>query len=142
MRYNLRHFLFIIVLIGLLSLLTGCKSGNENNEFSQIGKGFAESSNELNKEPGIILTGYASNPEESLFRVGIEFDRNKITIEQLKKVVDSYLDNATTYTEEKDPKKLLLPYNFRIEELGGKENLPIIAEKAAGSSEFTWKETK
>ncbi|MBP1996666.1 hypothetical protein [Paenibacillus eucommiae] len=142
MRYPLRHVVLIIVLIGLLSFLAACKNGNENKEFSQIRKGFAESSNELNKEQGIILTGFASNLEEKLFKLGIQFDHNKITIEQLKKIVDSYLDYATTFTQEKDYKKLLLPYNFQIEELGDGENLSIIAEKAAGSSEFIWKETK
>jgi hypothetical protein len=61
----------------------------------------------------------------------------------LKQAVTSYLKNAASYTNEKDSAKMLQPYNLRIEKLGiDKENLPVIAEKDAGSTGIKWYEIK
>ncbi|MFC5648042.1 hypothetical protein ACFPYJ_02720 [Paenibacillus solisilvae] len=143
MKFILRQLAFIVVIMSLLSLFTGCTDGNNNNEFTEIGNGLAKSLNQLRDEPGITLTGFSSNPDKNLFNVGIGIDPNKITTEHLKQAFDSYLKNAASYTHVKDSTKMLEPYNLRIEELGvDKDKFPVIAVKDAGSNEIKWNEIK
>jgi hypothetical protein len=143
MKFTLRHLVFIVVIMGLQTLFTGCTDGIDTKAFSEIGNGLAKNLNQLRDEPGITITGFSSNPDKKLFSVGIGIDHNKITTDQLKQAVDSYLKNAASYTHEKDPTKMLQAYNLRIEELGiDKANFPVIAEKAAGSNEIKWNEIK
>jgi hypothetical protein len=145
MKFTLRHLVFIVSIMGLITFFTGCTStdSNDTKEFSEIGSGLAKSLNQLRDVPGVTLTGFSSNPDNKLFSVGIGIDHNKITTEKLKQAVDSYLKNAASYTHEKDPTKMLQAYNLRIEELViDKENFPLIAEKNADSNEIKWNEIK
>ncbi|AIQ12021.1 hypothetical protein [Paenibacillus durus] len=135
----IQQALFTVIIMGSLTLSTGCKESSDAKEFSEIGNGLAKSLNQLRDEPGVTLTGFSSDSDKKLFSVGIGIDHNKITIEQLKQAVDSYLKNAASYTHVKDSTKMLRPYNLRIEELGiDKENFPILAKKDAGSNEIKW----
>ncbi|NRF94559.1 hypothetical protein HQN89_27015 [Paenibacillus frigoriresistens] len=91
MKLTLRHLVFIVVIIGLLTLFTGCTENNNTKEFSEIGNGLAKSLNQVRDDPVVTLTGFSSNPDKELFSVGIGIDHNKITTEQLKQAVNSYL---------------------------------------------------
>lgn len=141
MKIILRHLVFIVVIMGVLTLFTGCVDSNDTKEFSEIANGLAKSLNQLRDEPGVTLTGFASNSDKRLFIIGIGIDPHKITTGQLKLAVDTYLKNAASYTHEKDAMKMLQAYNLRIDELGKvKKNFHILAEKEAGSTEIKWNE--
>lgn len=135
---------YIIILAGLLSvilLIPGCHDGKEIKQFSEIGNGLAKGITQLSKEPGISMTGFASNPDKKIFKVGIGIDHTKITSERLKQVVESYLRNAASYTSQPDPEILLKPYKLQIEEIDKEKNsTSIIAEKPTGTTEITWKQ--
>lgn len=134
---------YIIILAGLLSvilLIPGCHDGKEIKQFSEIGNGLAKGITQLSKEPGISMTGFASNPDKKAFKVGIGIDHTKITSERLKQVIESYLKNAASFTTQPDPEIMLKPYNLQIEEID-KENksTSLIAEKTSGSTRIIWK---
>ena len=142
MKCSLRH---MVVFLGLLSLVLvlsiGCKEDNNVKQFMEVGNALAKNINQLSKEPGIAKTGFASNPDKKLFKVGIGIDHTKITSERLKQVVESYLNNAASSTSEQDPQKMLEPYDLQIEEIDKDKNTTsLIAEKPSGSTEISWKE--
>ncbi|SEB93306.1 hypothetical protein [Paenibacillus sp. GP183] len=120
-------------------LVTLSHSTNTNN-FSEIISALGRNTTELNREPGIIRSGTASDQNQKLIKVGIGIDRTKITDYRLKQVVESYLSNSAALTNERDWKKLLLPYTLKIEEIGDSNNGRILAEKQSGGIELTWKE--
>lgn len=148
----------ILLPIIIILLLTGCSGVKENGlsnpnstgvntqtveikQFSEIGNGLAKNINQLNKEPGITLTGFASDQNKKLFKVGIGIDHSKMTSEHLKLVVESYLNKAASYTSLHDSKILLKPYNLQIEEIDKKKNsTSLIAEKPSGSTDIIWKQ--
>jgi hypothetical protein len=133
-------YLAFMVLVSVIMFCGACNDGNDTKKFSEINKALADNLKQLNKEPGIILTGTASDPTQKLFKVGIGFVRNKITNERLKQVIEIYLKDSASLTSEHDWKKLFLPYNLKIEEMeNGKSDL-FIAEKPIGKTELIWKE--
>jgi hypothetical protein len=111
---------------------------NNTNDFSNIINVLGRNTTELNREPGIILSGTAGDPSKNSISVGIGIDNNKITGYRLKQVVESYLSNSAALINEHDWKKLLLPYTLKIEEIGEGDNGKILAEKKSGVSELTW----
>lgn len=89
-----------------------------------------------------MLTGFASDRQKNLFKVGIGIDRSVMTNERLKQVIQTFLTNTASYTSEHDPWKMLEPYNLQIEEIDQERNMTsIIAEKLAGSTEIYWKDS-
>jgi hypothetical protein len=113
---------------------------NSTNKFSDIISALGKNMTELNREPGIILSGTAGDPNQNLINVGIGIDRTKINDYRLKQVVESYLSNSAALTNEHDWKKMLLPYTLKIEEIVDNNNGKILAEKKSGATEITWKE--
>ncbi|QHW33989.1 hypothetical protein GZH47_26485 [Paenibacillus rhizovicinus] len=139
MKLNLRKLVAIIAISGVLALVTGCVDRGDTDEFVEISNGLAKNIGQLDDEAGVTLTGFASDPSTNVIQIGIGVDDKLIKPEQLKQIVDAYLENATTFTNEKDASKVLQPIELRIEEIGKvKDNFPVLAEKAAGSTEMTW----
>jgi hypothetical protein len=123
--------------------IVGCKNNNNDDikKFTEVSNGLAKNINQLQKETGITLTAYASDPSQKLIKIGIGVDHDKLTTERLKQIIASYFENAASYTSEHDPMKMLKPYNLRIEELGkDKTNFPLLAVKFSGSVEISWAE--
>ncbi|WP_158291484.1 hypothetical protein [Desulfosporosinus sp. Sb-LF] len=133
----------MIVFLGLMSvilLIAGCYKGQEIKQFSEVGNALAKNINQLSKEPGITITGFASNPDKKIFYIGIGIDHTRITNHNLKDVLESYLNNAASFTSQHDSQKMLEPYTLQIEEIDNDKNVTsIIAEKPSGSTEIIWK---
>lgn len=139
MKPSFRYTFILLGVIFLVFFSSGCS--NDTKKFTEISNGFAKSINQLGKEPGITLTGFASDPNKNLFKVGIGIDRNTMTNERLKQVIQSFLINVASYTSEHDPKKMLEPYNLQIEEIAeDRSGSWLIAEKPSGSTEISWKD--
>jgi hypothetical protein len=115
-------------------------NNNKTNNFPLIINVLAKNTTELNREPGIIRSGTASDPNKNLIKVGIGIDHTKITDYHLKQVVESYLSNSAALTNEYDWKKLLLPYTLIIEDIGDGNNGRILAQKQSGETELSWSE--
>ena len=140
MKYSLRYTIIFVGILSVILLSTGCHEGQEIKQFSEISNGLAKGITQLSKEQGITKTGFASNLDKKLFKVGIGIDHAKISSERLKQVVESYLNNAASFTSQHDPKKMLEAYNLQIEEIDKKVNTTsLIAEKPSGSTEISWK---
>jgi hypothetical protein len=121
-----------------LTLLAACQKG-EQDKFQEIGQSLSLSIKQINKEPGITLTGFASNADERLFMVGINYDADQMSMDRLKQVVDVYLSNAASNVHTSNWKPLLEPYRLVFERIGDdKANFPILAEKDSGTTEIVW----
>lgn len=137
---NFSKCLTFFIIFSLVMLCCACKNSNDTDKFSEINKAFAYNLQQLNKESGIIRTGLASDLSKKLFKIGIAFDRNIITNERLKQVIDTYIESSIASISEQDWKKLMLPYTLKIEEMeNGKSDL-FLAEKQSGKYELNWKE--
>jgi hypothetical protein len=132
--------LFQAVVISLLLFFLG--HNNNPIKFTDIMKALATNTKELNNEPGIKLTGTAGDPNKNLISIGIGIDQTKINEDRLKQVVEKYLSDSASMTNEHDWKKLLLPYTVKIEEIGDRDNGKILAEKPSGASGIIWKDIK
>lgn len=130
--------LCLFVIIGAVAgIALFIQKSNESSlkSFTQISEGMSKNLNQLRNTPGITLTGLAADPSKKLFKIGINVDVNKITSNQLKEVIESYLVNTVSFASGNDWKNILKPYNLRIEELhSGK----LLAEKPLGYDEIIW----
>ncbi|NOU73615.1 hypothetical protein GC098_19680 [Paenibacillus sp. LMG 31458] len=115
-------------------------NNNKTNNFPLIINTLAKNTTELNREPGIIRSAIASDPNKNLIKVGIGIDHTKITDYRLKQIVESYLSNSAALTKEHDWKKLLLPYTIIIEDIGDSNNGRILAQKQSGKTDLSWSE--
>lgn len=65
MKCSLRH---MVVFLGLLSFVlvfsSGCKQDNDIKQFSEVENALAKNINQLGREPGITMTGFAINPDK------------------------------------------------------------------------------
>lgn len=121
------------------TIIAGCQGESSEDTFPEVGQRLSKSTKQIDKQPGIVLTGFASDPNEKLFRVGIEYDPSQINNNQLKKIVTDYLTHAASnLPPSNDWKEMLKPFRLRIEKLGDASNLPVIAEKDIGASELIW----
>lgn len=134
MKISLLCIFVMISVVGISFLVLKSKD-NDIKTFTEISKGMSKNLNQLNNTSGITLTGLASDPNEKLFKIGINMDMKKITPEQLKEIIESYLVTTSSFTSNKDWKSLLKPYNIRIEELSSGK---LIAEKTLNSTEIIW----
>lgn len=140
MKFSFRHAVILLGVLSLVLLSSGC--ANDVKKFAGISNGFAKSINLLGKEPGITSTGFAGDPNKNLFKVRIGVDHSVMTNDRLKQVIHTYLTNVASFTQEKDPEKMLKPYNLQIEELTeDRSSSTIIAEKPSGSTVISWKST-
>jgi len=115
MKFSFRQTAIFLGVLALVLLSSGC--ANDAKNFAEISNGFTKSINQLGKESGITMTGFASDPDKKLFKIGIGIDRSIMTNERLKLVIQSYFTNATSFTSEHDPQKMLEPYNLQIDEI-------------------------
>lgn len=138
MKFSFRHTFIFLSVLALVLLSSGC--ANDAKKFAEISNGFAKSINQLGKESGITMTGFASDPDKKLFKIGIGIDRSIMTNERLKQVFQSYVTNAASFTSEHDPQKMLEPYNLQIDEIDKATNSSrLIAEKPSGTTVINWK---
>ena len=137
MKISFRNIAILLGVLCLVFFSSGC--ANNTEKFAEISNGFAKNINQLSKDPGIIKTGFASNPDKKLFKVGIGLDRSKITDEHLKEVIITYLKDSASFVSEQDYISMFEPYNLQIEELSKDGTSPkLIAQKLAGSNEIEW----
>jgi hypothetical protein len=121
-----------------LTIIGGCLGESSQDTFPEVGQRLSKSIKQIDKQPGIVLTGFAAVPDEKLFKVGIEYDQSQISNEQLKQIVTDYLTHAASNSPPpNDWNEMLKPYRLRIEKLGDTSNLPVIAEKDIGA-ELIW----
>ncbi|WP_336771014.1 hypothetical protein [Paenibacillus sp. MMO-58] len=129
----------LVIMFTSVTIIAGCQGESKKDTFSEVGQRLSESIKQIDKQPGIVLTGFAADPKEKLFKVGIEFDQSQISSEQLKKIVTDYLSyaasNSSTSTNWGE---MLKPYQLRIEKLGDAQKTPVIAVKDIGSTEIKW----
>ena len=108
--------------------------------FSSAANGLAKNVNQLYKQPGITLVGFAANPEKNLFKIGLVINHKQVTNVNLHQAIQSYLKSAASFTVEADPNKLFKPYQLQIEEIDrGTNTTKLLAIKPAGSNEIAWK---
>ena len=137
MKLSFYRSVFFLGVLCLVLLSIGCS--NDTKKFSEISNALAKNIDQLGKEPGITMTGFASNSDNKIFKIGIGIDHKKMTNDRLKQVIESYLTNSASFTFEHDPQKMLEPYNLRIEEIGKDIfDSSLIAEKSSGSTEIRW----
>jgi len=134
MKISLLCLVVMICVVGITFLLLKSED-NGIKTFTEISEGMSKNLNQLRNTPGITLTGLAADPNKKLFKIGINMDMEKITPEQLKEIIESYLVNSSSFTSNQDWKSSLKPYNIRIEELS---NGKLIAEKLLNSTEIIW----
>jgi hypothetical protein len=137
---NFSKCLTSFILFSLVVLCGACKSSSDTKVFSEINKALANNLQQLNKESGIIQSGFSSDPTKKVFKIGIAIDRNILTNKRLKQVIDTYLESSIALTSEQDWKKSMLPYTLKIEEMGNGRTDLLLAEKQSGKTELIWKE--
>ncbi|MDQ0888759.1 hypothetical protein QFZ81_003847 [Paenibacillus sp. V4I9] len=137
---NFSKCLTFLILFSLVMLCGACKSSSDTIVFSEINKALANNLQQLNKEAGIIQSGISSDPQKKVFKIGIAIDRNILTNERLKQVIDTYLESSIASTSEQDWKKLMLPYTLKIEEMENGKTDFLLAEKQSGKTVLIWRE--
>ncbi|MCZ8513384.1 hypothetical protein O9H85_13290 [Paenibacillus filicis] len=129
----------IACIVAIAIIIAG--TGHKEISTKEINNGFSKNLSQLQAEQGITLTGFASDPQNGLFKIGIGIDSSKMTAVHLKEVVESYLKSVAAMTSEHDWKKLLKPYHVQIEEIGNNSsNGKLLADKPVGGIELIWKE--
>lgn len=132
-------YLFVfVVMITSVSIIAGCQGESSKDTFPEVGQRMSKSIKQIDKQPGIVLTGFAADPNKKLFKVGIEYDQSQINSEQLKQIITDYLSHAASSFPSNNWKEMLKPYRLRIEKLGDANKLPVIAEKDIGAKELKW----
>lgn len=133
------HLFIFLVMIASVTIIAGCQGGSSKDTFPEVGQRLSESIKQIDKQSGIVLTGFASDSKEKVYKVGIEYDPSQISSEQLKQIVTDYLRHAASNSPPSNNwKEMLKPYQLRIEKLGDARKLPVIAEKDIGSTEIKW----
>lgn len=133
------HLFIILVLISSVTIIAGCQGERNKDTFPEVRQSLTESMKQIDKQPGILLSGFAADPKVKLYKVGIEYDPGQISNEQLKQIVTDYLNHAASNLSPPNNWKVMLkPYQLRIEKLGDAQKTPVIAEKVIGSTEIKW----
>ncbi|WP_145945553.1 hypothetical protein [Paenibacillus sp. Y412MC10] len=133
------HLLIILVLIASVTIIAGCQGESNEDTFPEVGQSLSKSIKQIDKQPGILLTGFAADPKVKRYKVGIEYDPGQISNEQLKQIVTDYLSRAASnLSPPNNWEEMLRPYQLRIEKLGDAQKTPVIAEKDIGSTEIKW----
>ncbi|TVY11433.1 hypothetical protein [Paenibacillus cremeus] len=129
----------ILVIVALFIVTsTGCFGSKKNDDFSEISKSLAQHSNQLKDELGVTLVGYAADPKENVFKIGIGYD-SALTEIRLKQIIEEYLSNSVSTIQGSDWHQRLKPYNLIIERIGDvKTNFPILAHKNERETDLTW----
>lgn len=134
MRISFRSAIVLLVTV-LILLSSGCANCTKNNseaeKFSQIRNSFVDSIKQLKSEPGITITGFASDQEKLLIKVGIGIDQNIISDIRFKQIINKYIGNF--------PQEILEPYNLEIEEIDKEKGSSwLVAEKPANTTIINW----
>lgn len=131
------HLLIILVLIASVTFIAGCHGESNKDTFPEVGQSLSKSIKQIDKQPGILLTGFAADPKVKRYKVGIEYDPGQISNDQLKQIVTDYLSHAASNLSPPNncEEKML---NCLIEKLGDAQKAPVIAEKDIGSTEIKW----
>jgi hypothetical protein len=128
---------FYFVFLCLVLLIVGCRDINDTSKFTEIRDGLANNLEQLNSEQGIIMSGFSSDQSQKQLKIGIEFNQDVVTDEELKKLVESYLTSSISAAPETDWRKELYPFTLIVEEIkGGKSRK--IAEKLPNTTELIW----
>jgi len=90
------HLLIILVLIASVTIIAGCQGESNEDTFPEVGQSLSKSIKQIDKQPGILLTGFAADPKVKRYKVGIEYDPVQISNEQLKQIVTDYLSHAAS----------------------------------------------
>ncbi|EFM12476.1 hypothetical protein PaecuDRAFT_1156 [Paenibacillus curdlanolyticus YK9] len=131
-------FVFVMIMTSM-TLLMGCQEKSSQDTFSTVGQSLSKSLKQFDNQPGILLTGFAADPDKKLFKVGIDYDLNKISSDQLKQLIIDYLNDAASMSSSNNWEELLKPYRLQFEKLGDDANLlPVFAEKEIGAAEIKW----
>ncbi|PQP88556.1 hypothetical protein [Paenibacillus sp. AR247] len=133
------HLLIILVLIASVTIIAGCQGESNKDTFPEVGQSLSKSIKQIDKQPGILLTGFAANLKVKRYKVGIEYDPGQISNDQLKQIITDYLSHAASnLSPPNNWEEMLKPYQLRIEKLGDAQKAPVIAEKDIGSTEIKW----
>ena len=133
------HLFVFVVIFASVTIIAGCQGESSKDTFPEVGQRLSKSTKQIDKQPGIVLTGFAADPNEKLFKVGIEYDPSQINNDQLKQIVTDYLSHAASNSSPSNNwKDMLKPYRLKIEKLGDAKKLPVIAEKDVGATELKW----
>ena len=128
-----------LILISMFLIFKGY-SDREKEKLTAIDDGISKSTNQFMNHQGITYMGLAGQKDKRFFKVLLKIDREKISFEEFKEVIISYISSIATYASENDWKQGLKPYNFRIEEMVTGNKTPIIlVEKSSGTTEIVWK---
>ena len=134
---SLYLIVFLIIIVSV-TIIAGCQGESNKDTFPEIGQRLSESIKQIDKQTGIVLTGFAADPKEKLFKVGIEYDPSQINSEQLKQIIIDYLSYAASGFPSTNWWEMLKPYRLQVEKLGDANKLPVIAEKDIGATEINW----
>ena len=74
MKCSSRYMMIRAGLMSVILLSSGCHDGQDIKQFSEIGNGLAKGITQLGKEQGVNMTGFASDPNKKIFKVGIGID--------------------------------------------------------------------
>ncbi|WP_127529267.1 hypothetical protein [Paenibacillus kobensis] len=128
---------FVLVIVIVFSLI-GCKSSNPNGDFTEISKHLAQHMNQLDDEDGVTLVGFAADPKENVFKIGVGYDSTMTNL-RLEQIIEGYLSDSVSTIKESDWHQKLKPYNIIIERIGVvKTNFPVIAHKNEGETDLTF----
>jgi hypothetical protein len=125
----------VLLVTAFILLSSGCANYSKNNseaeKFLQSRNSFADSVEQLKKESGITITGFASDQEKLLIKVGIGIDRHNISDARFKEIINKYIGNL--------PQEILEPYKLEIEEIDKEKGSSwLMAEKSANTTIINW----
>lgn len=132
------HLLIFMVMITSVTMIAGCQGESSKDPFPEVSQRLSNSIKQIDERPGIVLTGFGADPDEKLFKVGIEYNASQINSEQLKQIITDYLSHAASSSPSNNWTEMLKPYRLRIEKLGDANQFPVIAEKDIGVTELAW----
>lgn len=125
----------------LLLLVTSCSNSEDVNDFNKVREKLKYAQKQFEKEPGVLITGSASDPkvENGILKLSFEIDHNQISKEQLKTIIESYFIHAAEGFEDKEWRSLYYRYKFQFEELGTDGQNKLVAEKPSNTEKIEWK---
>lgn len=121
----------------LLALISGCGS----NHFSEANNALTKSFYYLKVEPGVAMTGYASDPKKDVMKIAFSVKDPSITTDQADKIIIDYLNQASSFYTLENKEQFLKSHNLQVEVY--KDNLNgmmlFVGQKEAGSNLILWK---
>ena len=72
MQQRTLHLFVFVVIFATVTITAGCQGESSKDTFPEVGHRLSNSTKQIDKQPGIVLTGFAADPNEKLFKVGID----------------------------------------------------------------------